>query len=65
LAILALELVRLKRDVIVTTGTPGTLAAKSATSNIPLVIASVPNLSRLVLIRNPANPAVVEWYEQT
>ena len=38
---LAAELVRLQPDVIVTTGTPGTLAAKQATSTIPIVMASV------------------------
>src|SRR5271166_5889063 len=37
---LAAELIRLKPDVIVTTGTPGTLAAKQATSTIPIVFAS-------------------------
>lgn len=37
---LAAELVRMKPDIIVTTGTPGTLAAKHATSTIPIVFAS-------------------------
>lgn len=40
---LAAELVSLKPDVIVTTGTPGTLAAKRATSSIPIVFASSAN----------------------
>ena len=40
LAGLAAELVRLKVDVIVTHGTPGTLAAKQATTTIPIVMAS-------------------------
>jgi putative ABC transport system substrate-binding protein len=40
---LAAELVRLKADVIVTTGTPGTLAAKQATKTIPIVMASSGN----------------------
>ena len=40
---LAAELVRLKPDVIVTTGTPGTLAARQATSTIPIVFASAGN----------------------
>jgi putative ABC transport system substrate-binding protein len=40
---LAVELVRLKPDVIVTTGTPGTLAAKRATDTIPIVFASSGN----------------------
>ena len=43
LAALAAELVRLKPDVIVTTGTPGSLAAKRATSTIPIVFASSGN----------------------
>jgi ABC-type uncharacterized transport system substrate-binding protein len=37
---LAAELVKLKVDVIVTSGTPGGLAAKNATSTIPIVLAS-------------------------
>jgi putative ABC transport system substrate-binding protein len=37
---LAQELVRLKVDVIVTHGTPGTLAARSATTTIPIVMAT-------------------------
>ena len=37
---LAAEVVRLGPDVIVTTGTPGTIAAKQATSSIPIVFAS-------------------------
>ena len=37
---LAAELVGLKVDVIVTSGTPGGLAAKNATSTIPIVMAS-------------------------
>src|SRR5262245_58249324 len=37
---LAGDLVRLQPDVIVTTGTPGTLAAKQATKTIPIVFAS-------------------------
>ena len=36
---LAAELVRLKVDVLVTSGAPGTLAAKRATSTIPIVMA--------------------------
>jgi putative ABC transport system substrate-binding protein len=36
---LAAELVRLKVDVLVTSGTPGTLAAKRATTTIPIVMA--------------------------
>ena len=37
---LASELVRLKPDVIVTTGTPGAVAAMQATKTIPIVMAS-------------------------
>src|SRR5215469_1579692 len=40
LAELAAELVRLKVDVIVTSGTPQVLAAKQATSVIPIVFAT-------------------------
>jgi putative tryptophan/tyrosine transport system substrate-binding protein len=38
-AVLAQELVRLQPDVILTAGTPGTLAAKHATQSIPIVTA--------------------------
>lgn len=37
---LAVQLVRLKPDVMVTTGTPGTLAAMQATKTIPIVMVS-------------------------
>src|SRR5207237_9293919 len=48
---LAAELVRLKVDVIVTSGTPGAVAAKQATKTIPIVMASSgdPVLSGLVV----------------
>src|SRR5262245_34148937 len=36
---LAADLVRLKVDLIVTSGTPSSLAAKSATTSIPIVMA--------------------------
>jgi putative ABC transport system substrate-binding protein len=36
---LAAELVRLKVDLLVTSGTPGTLAAKQATTTLPIVMA--------------------------
>jgi putative tryptophan/tyrosine transport system substrate-binding protein len=103
---LADELARLKPDVIVTVGTPGTLAAKQATSTIPIVFASSgnavraglvasyarpsgnvtgftvlgselegkrvqllrdlrPGLSRVAVIWNSANPAVLDFYEQS
>jgi putative ABC transport system substrate-binding protein len=100
---LARELVRLKPDVILTAGTPGTLAAKQATQSIPIVMASsgdpvaaglvsnlstpggnvtglsvlaaeqagkrlellrvaVPKLSRVAILRNPANPfTTLDW----
>jgi putative ABC transport system substrate-binding protein len=40
---LVAELIRLRPDLIVTTGTPGTLAAKQATATIPIVFASSGN----------------------
>jgi ABC-type uncharacterized transport system substrate-binding protein len=56
LAVLAEELVRLKPDVIVTTGTPGTLAAKRATSNIPIVFASSGNPITAGLVQSLSRP---------
>jgi ABC-type uncharacterized transport system substrate-binding protein len=53
---LATELVRLKPDVIVTTGTPGTLAAKQATSTIPIVFASSGNPVNAGLVVSYAHP---------
>jgi putative ABC transport system substrate-binding protein len=44
---LAMELVRLKVDLIVTTGTPAALAAKNAAGTIPVVIAGVGGAQRL------------------
>ena len=52
---LAAELVGLKPDVIVTTGTPGTLAAKRATNTIPIVFASS---------ANPVNAGLVATYSR-
>src|SRR5262245_28223023 len=102
-AVLAQELVRLRPDVLLTAGTPGTLAAKHATQSIPIVTAiagdpvaaglvsslaqpggnvtglstlapelegkrlelfkqAVPTLSRVVALRNPANPfTTIAW----
>jgi ABC-type uncharacterized transport system substrate-binding protein len=51
LAGLAAELVRLKVDVIVTQGTPAALAAKRATSTVPIVMA---------IVGNPVESGVVE-----
>jgi putative tryptophan/tyrosine transport system substrate-binding protein len=56
LAALAEELVRAKPDVIVTTGTPGTLAAKRATSTIPIVFASSANPVNAGLVASYARP---------
>jgi putative ABC transport system substrate-binding protein len=53
---LAAELVRIKPDVIVTTGTPGTLAAKRATESIPIVFASSGNPINTGLVSSLAHP---------
>jgi putative tryptophan/tyrosine transport system substrate-binding protein len=53
---LAAELVRTKPNVIVTTGTPGTLAAKRATSSIPIVFASSGNPINTGLVSSLARP---------
>ena len=53
---LAAELVRMKPDVIVTTGTPGTLAAKQATSTIPIVFASIGDPVGAGLVASFARP---------
>ena len=53
---LAAELVRLKVDIIVTQGTPGILAAKSATTTIPIVMASSGDPVALGLIASLARP---------
>jgi len=53
---LAAELVRLKPDVIVTTGTPGALAAKQATAAIPIVMASAGDPVRSGLVASLARP---------
>jgi putative ABC transport system substrate-binding protein len=103
---LAAELVRARSDIIVTTGTPGTLAAKRATSTIPIVFASsanpvnaglvasysrpggnvtgftilgpelegkrvqflkemLPDLSRVAVMWNSANPGIVDFLHQS
>jgi putative ABC transport system substrate-binding protein len=48
LAGLAANLVRANVDVIVTHGTPGVLAARGATSTIPIVIAAVGSIPFIV-----------------
>lgn len=53
---LAAELVRLKVDVIVTYGTPGTRAAKQATGTIPIVMAIVGDAVLTGLVANIARP---------
>ena len=53
---LADELVSLKPDVIVTPGTPASVAAKQATSTIPIVFAGVADAVGAVLIANFARP---------
>ena len=52
----AAELVRLKVDVIVTAGTPGTLAAKSATTTIPIVMAVAGDALEAGLVSSLARP---------
>jgi putative ABC transport system substrate-binding protein len=53
---LAAELVRLRLDVIVTPGTPASMAAKQATSTIPIVFAGVADAVGAGLIANLARP---------
>ncbi len=53
---LAAELVRLKLDVIVTPGTPASMAAKKATSTIPIVFAGVADAVGAALVANSARP---------
>jgi putative ABC transport system substrate-binding protein len=56
LPVLAAELVRLKLDVIVAPATPPALAAKRATSTIPIVFAGVADAVGAGLITNFARP---------
>jgi len=53
---IAVEFVRLKVDVIVTAGTPGVLAAKMATSVIPIVFASAGDPVRVGIVASLARP---------
>jgi putative tryptophan/tyrosine transport system substrate-binding protein len=52
---LARELVRVNVDVIVTRGTPAALAARAASTTIPVVMAAAGN--PLAIARNPSRPA--------
>src|SRR5262245_32691228 len=54
--VLARELVDLKPDVILTSGTPGALAAKQATRSIPIVMAVVGNPLEVGLVSSLAKP---------
>jgi putative tryptophan/tyrosine transport system substrate-binding protein len=53
---LVADLVRLKVDVIVTHGTPGSLAAKQATTTIPIVLAAVADPLASGIVSNLARP---------
>ena len=53
---LAAELVGLGVDVIVTSGTPPVLAAKNATSTIPIIAANADNLVELGIVKSLARP---------
>ncbi len=53
---LAAELVSLKSDVIFTHTTPGALAAKKATTTIPIVIAAIGDLERRGIVASLARP---------
>ena len=54
---LAVELVRLRPDVIVTSGAPAVLAAKGATSTIPIVMAQINDPVGLGVVGSLARPA--------
>ena len=53
---LATELVRLKVDVIASLGTPATLAAKEATTTIPIVMESLSDVVASGLVQSLARP---------
>jgi len=53
---LAVELVRLKVDVLVAYGTPGALAAKQATTTIPVVVASIGDAVAAGVVPSLARP---------
>jgi len=54
--VLATELVRLKVDLILTRGTPATLAAKNATATIPLIMTGVDDPVAQGLVASLARP---------
>jgi putative ABC transport system substrate-binding protein len=56
LAALAADLVRLPVDIITTWSTPAALAAKSATTTIPIVFAGVGDPVRTGLVASLARP---------
>jgi putative ABC transport system substrate-binding protein len=53
---LAAELVRLKVDVLVTAGTPGTLAAKKATTTVPIVMVGIGDAVATGVVASLARP---------
>src|SRR5262245_32493607 len=53
---LAVELVRLKVDVLVTRGTPAALAAKNATTTIPIVMAAIGEIVGTGMVGSLAKP---------
>ena len=53
---LALDLVRLKVDLILTSGTPGTRAARSATATIPIIMVTSGDPVALGLVASLARP---------
>ena len=53
---LAAEMVRLKVDVIVTSGMPAVIAATKATSSIPIVTANADNLVEAGVVASLAQP---------
>src|SRR5215468_2233413 len=56
LPVLAEELLRLNIDVLVTHGAAGAVAAKKATSTIPIVITAVGDMMALVLVSSLSRP---------
>ena len=53
---LALEMVRRKPDVLVTNGTPATLALKAATSTIPIVMTAISDPVATAVVKSLARP---------